>query len=314
MEIANSSPHIPVMPEAVLHWLAVSPDGVFIDCTLGAGGHARMIATCLTENGCLLGLDRDPLALTMAREKLKSFSNVRFVHANYSELEQVTRETNWPKADGILIDAGVSSMQLDQPDRGFSFQTSGPLDMRMDTTSSITAKSWLSQQNEDSLATTLRLFGDVGPARRIAASIIRKRDQQQLNTTDDLVTAICDALNFVHGEPDEIRTVFQAVRMAVNEELQGLEKGLQAAIQTLKPGGRLVVLTFHSGEDRVVKNTLRNASRAEKLLRPDGRLLSVKPALVRLLTKKPVLPDAKEIFHNSRSKSAKLRAVERLAV
>ena len=300
------------MPEAVLHWLSVFPEGVFIDCTLGAGGHARMIAERLSENGCLLGLDRDPLALSVARETLKAFTNVTLVHANYSELEQVTGKVSWPKADGVLIDAGVSSMQLDQPDRGFSFQTSGPLDMRMDTTSSFTAKSWLAQQNEHSLASTLRLLGDVGPARRIATSIIRKRDCHQLNTTDDLVGAVRDALDFVHGEPEEIRTVFQAIRMAVNEELQGLEKGLQAAIQALKPGGRLVVLTFHSGEDRVVKNTLRNASRAEKLLRPDGRLLSVKPALVRLLTKKPVLPDAKEIFHNSRSKSAKLRAVERL--
>ncbi len=318
MEEHQKAPHIPVMADAVLEWLAIRPEGCYIDCTVGAGGHSSQILARLTTRGRLLGLDRDPEALALAGARLEHIranteAECRLVHANYGAVDAVVAELGWSGVDGILIDAGVSSMQLDQAQRGFSFQVSGPLDMRMDTTSGETARAWLAQQNEATLSAVLRRYGDVGPAKRIAAAILRRRDAMQLERTEDLVAAIRDALSFVKGEPDEIRTVFQAIRMAVNAELEGLERGIEAAISVLNPGGRLVVLTFHSGEDRVVKQALRAASRKERLLRPDGRILKEIPPRVVLLTRKPVLPDEEEMARNSRSKSAKLRAVQRLA-
>jgi 16S rRNA (cytosine1402-N4)-methyltransferase len=303
--------HIPVLAEAVLQWLAVRPDGVYVDCTVGGGGHAGRIAATL-RSGRLVGLDRDLVSVMLARERLAEYSNVTVLHRNFGELAEVLKEFGIDRIDGALIDAGYSSMQLDDAQRGFSFQEEGPLDMRMDRTAGPTAAQWLAEVSEPELARVLREYGDVGPARRIARAIHRRRDSQGLRTTRDLVEAVADALDFVHGMPEETRTVFQAVRMAVNDELRWLEAGLRAGLEVLAPGGRIVVISFHSGEDRIVKNTFRAASRVQRELYPDGRVRARIPARIRILTPKPVQPGPEEVRNNPRAHSARLRAVEGL--
>jgi len=326
--------HTPVLVDAVMEWLRVREGGVYVDCTAGAGGHAARIA-CAVGGGRLVALDRDPRSVEMVRQRLAGFPDVTVLHRNYGELASVLGELGIEQVDGILLDVGMSSMQLDDPVRGFSFQEDGPLDMRLDPSSGATARDYLAGVSERDLARVLKLYGDVGPARRVAAAIVRRRtggggknerngkygkDAELglgvprkaggLETTVDLVEAVCEGLDFVSGPPDELRTVFQAVRIAVNEEFRWLEAGLRQAIEALAAGGRLVVISFHSGEDRIVKNVLREAGRARRDLFPDGRLREVWPPRVRVLTRKPVQPDVDEMRMNPRSRSARLRAAE----
>ena len=299
------------MADAALAGLKIRPDGVYVDCTAGAGGHAALIAQRL-EAGQLIALDRDPSAVALAASRLENYEHARVLHANYADLGEVLSRLEISRVDGILIDAGVSSMQLDHRERGFSFQADAPLDMRMDTSQGIPARTMLASYTLDTLTQVLRRYGDVRPAKRIARQILVRRDAGQLDTTDDLRNAVCQALDFVHGEPDEIRTVFQAIRMAVNEELENLEKGIREGIHRLNEGGRLVVLSFHSGEDRVVKHLMQMFSRNRKQLHPDGRVKSQKPPLLKQITRKPVLPEEEEVRRNPRAKSAKMRIAERL--
>lgn len=303
--------HVPVLAEEAVAWLAVRPEGVYVDCTAGAGGHSSLIAERL-NTGSLLALDRDPLAVEKAAARLHSYPRAMVRQANYGQLMETLASLGLGPVDGVLIDAGCSSMQLNDAGRGFSFQEDGPLDMRMDPTSGISAAEYLTRVSETDLTETLKRYGDVGPARRIARAVIQRRMAKPLTRTSDLAEAVHEALSFVTGMPEEVRTVFQAVRIAVNEELRWLERGVREAITALKPGGRLVVIAFHSGEDRVVKDTLKEASRTQRELYPDGRVCAVIPARVRLLTAKPVTPAAAEMRKNRRSKSAKLRAAERL--
>ena len=304
--------HIPVLAGPVIEWMRVRPTGTYVDCTAGAGGHAALLAERLTS-GRLIALDRDPAAVALAGERLSPYPQAMVCHRNYSDLATVLVELGIDNVDGVLVDAGVSSMQLDQPHRGFSFQVEGPLDMRMDTTHGSTAAQWLASTDMPTLMWSLRTYGDVGPAKRVAAAILRRRDGEGLDTCQDLVAAVCDALPFVSGVPDEVRQVFQTVRIAVNDELGALKAGLEQAVAALAPHGRIVAIAFHSGEDRIVKNVLRDAARPRRELHPDGRLKAVENPLLRLLTKKPVQPDAEEARDNPRSRSARLRAAERLA-
>jgi 16S rRNA (cytosine1402-N4)-methyltransferase len=303
--------HVPVMVEEVLEWLHVRGEGVYVDCTAGLGGHSAHIARLLTT-GHLIALDRDPAAVDIAGKNLSAYAQARVFHCNYDELAGLLVRCGIGAVDGILIDAGVSSMQLDDARRGFTFQETGPLDMRMDTSRGVSACEWLAQVSESELARVLKENGDVGPARRIAAAIVKRRKAGAMNTTGDLAEAVAEALPFVHDRPDETRTVFQAVRMAVNNELPSLEAGIAQSIDVLAPGGRLVVITFHSGEDRVVKRALREAARPWNALHRDGRVKEKHPPRLRLLTPKPVLPGELETRRNPRAHSAKLRAAERL--
>jgi 16S rRNA (cytosine1402-N4)-methyltransferase len=306
---SKMSPHIPVLAREAIEGLRIRPEGAYVDATVGGGGHAAEIAPRCAG---LIGLDRDPSALAMARKRLAPFSNVSLFHRSYAELAAMMAELEIEKVDGVLIDAGFSRLQLDDPRRGFSFQMDGPLDMRLDPTSGPTAAEFLAQATEPELVRTLRQYGDVGPARRIARAIIARCRRRAMKTTLDLAGAVQEALDFVQGPPDELRTVFQAIRIAVNDELRQLDAGLRQAIDILAPEGRLVVIAFHSGEDRVVKNVFREASRPYDQLRPDGRVASRVPARLKILTPRPIQPTEAEVRANPRAHSAKLRVAQRL--
>lgn len=304
--------HVPVLAGPALEWLRVREDGIYVDCTAGAGGHSLLIAERL-QGGKLFALDRDPAAVRLASERLRCYPAAKVVNARYAELSAVLAREGIEGVDGVLIDAGVSSMQLDDPARGFSFQNEGPLDMRMDTTQSTTAASFLATAREQDIERALRDYGDVRRARAISRAICTARATKPLETTGDLVAAIRQAFPHVDRVPEEARTVFQAIRIAVNNERDELKAVLHAAVGALRPGGRLVVLSFHSGEDAVAKAVLRElgTSRAERA--PDGRTIGKTRPLLRVLTRKPVVPTADEVRANPRAHSARLRAAEKLS-
>jgi 16S rRNA (cytosine1402-N4)-methyltransferase len=305
--------HIPVLAGPALEYLRVRPGGIYVDCTAGAGGHSSLIAERL-GNGRLVALDRDAGAVERARARLAAFPCAEVVHSNYDALDAVLDAREIGLVDGILLDAGLSSVQLDDPARGFTFQADGPLDMRMDTGSGETARDWLARVTEAELQQVLRAFGDVKPAGRIASAMLARVRAGRMETTGDLCAAVAEALPFVKGVPDETRTVFQAVRMAVNDELRALEMALRSGAGRLRPGGRLVVIAFHSGEDRVAKHVIRELSRKQYERWPDGRTKAEWPALVREMTPGPLAPDADECRANPRAKSARLRAAERVGM
>lgn len=304
--------HVPVLPGEVLEWLAVRSGGIYVDGTAGAGGHAALIAAQLSPPGRLIALDRDPKAVAIAAARLAGFAQAQVLHANYGELSQVLERLGIDGVDGVLIDAGMSSMQLNDPQRGFSFQETGPLDMRMDTEHDRPLTEWLAGQSEAALADVLRRYGDVGPAGRIAKAIWARHTSGRLKTTDELTAAVSEGLGIRRAVPEETRTVFQALRIALNDELRWLQQGIDAAIAALRPGGRLVVISFHSGEDRVVKAGMQAASRRQRELWPDGRVKVVHPPVLKVLTPKPVRPGEAEVRMNPRAQSARLRAAERL--
>lgn len=304
--------HVPVLLQAAIDRLAIRPGATYVDCTAGAGGHSEAIAEALGTGGRLICIDRDADAVARVRERLRGRPNVTVVHANYADLSKVLAEAGVPKVDGVLIDAGVSSPQLDRPERGFSFQREGPLDMRMDTTAATTAAELLNTASEDDLARLLRMYGDLRDARKIARAVVARRRRHPYARTTDLLETVREVYPFVTGTPEEVRTVFQAVRIAVNDEFHALEAGVSAAIDALNPGGRLVCITFHSGEDRIVKTIMRDAARTHTELHPDGRVKARHPATLRVLTRKPVTPEPSEVAANPRAASARLRAAEKV--
>ena len=292
--------HVPVLTAEALLYLQPERGGVFVDCTAGLGGHAR----ALLEAGAtrLIGIDRDPSALAAARQNLAPWTDrVELVHADYREIDDVLASRHVDLVDGALADLGISSMQLEAPGRGFSFQRDEPLDMRMDPTSGETAAELLARASERDLADVIFKYGEERFSRRIARSIVEARRDAPVATTGRLAAIVRRSVphrGYVRIDP-ATRT-FQALRIWVNRELDGLDQFVEAAVRRLRAGRRLVVITFHSLEDRVVKHTLRALERGEQ-------------ALVRILTKKPVVPGEDEVRSNPRARSAKLRAAERLA-
>jgi 16S rRNA (cytosine1402-N4)-methyltransferase len=292
--------HTPVLVEEVLRWLEIRPTGTYIDATVGLGGHAIEIAARLTT-GKLVGLDRDAQALEIARERLKGFEkNVTLVHANFEKLDEVAKDLNLPPADGVLADLGVSSMQLDQPERGFSFRAAGPLDMRMNSdaadTSAETAEDIVNGWDERDLADVLYNFGEEHDSRRIARAIVRARP---IRSTEHLATIVAGARHFGGRQKLHPATkTFLALRIAVNRELEALEQFLLRTPATLNSEGRFVVLSYHSLEDRRVKYSFREQAAA---------------GVLRILTKKAVQSSAEETYRNHRARSVKLRAAEKLA-
>lgn len=286
----------------------------FIDGTLGAGGHAKGLLESHPEIQLYIGLDQDPSALELARKNLAPWhSKVRFFHANFSDMPKIVSAQGLNKVDGILLDLGVSSMQLDQPEKGFSFMREGPLDMRMNPSQSLTAFEIVNNYSEQQLAIIIRDFGEERQWKAAARAIVKAREKKPIGTTKELSNILYPIL-FRYKKPGlhPLTLVFQALRIAVNDELGVVEKILPSAINLLAPGGRLAVISFHSLEDRLVKNAFRYAaSDKEDTAGMGGGLFINKTPTIIPITKKPLEATETEIEINPRSRSAKLRVVEK---
>ena len=295
--------HLPVLLDEVVTWLAPRPSGLYCDATVGLGGHARSVLERSAPDGRLVGIDRDPAALEAARAALQPFGDrVTLVHARFSQAREVLERLGMVPIDGFLIDLGVSSPQLDRPERGFSFRNDGPLDMRMDPTTGETAADLLRRVDEEELASIIRDYGEERHAARVARAIVDARRAGDLDTTGKLAALVARAIpRHEYGKNPATRT-FQALRIAVNQELDELERFLSVATDCLRPGGRLCVIAFHSLEDRIVKRRLR------ALAGRDG----AGPAVLRILTKHVVPASGAERARNPRARSAHLRAAERV--
>jgi 16S rRNA (cytosine1402-N4)-methyltransferase len=306
-EIAQDSGHSPVLLEEALGFLAPSTGGVYCDATVGLGGHAAAILQRSSPGGRLIGIDRDQDAIERARANLAPFGDrVVFAHARFGSIRAVLENTGLPVADGCLdgclVDLGVSSMQLDRAERGFSFRHNGPLDMRMDQSQGETAADFLRGAEEEEIERILRDLGEERFARKIARTIALARGTNDLSTTAALSQLISRTIGRRERNKDPATRTFQALRIALNDELGELERFLADVVSCLKPGGRLVVISFHSLEDRMVKRSFRAQA---------GRDATPGPCL-RILTKHVVTASDEERARNPRSRSAKLRAVERL--
>jgi 16S rRNA (cytosine1402-N4)-methyltransferase len=306
-----SAPHQPVLLDEAILALNLKHDGIYIDCTFGRGGHSRALLERLGEAGRLIALDRDPQAVQAARE----WSDPRFHihHASFSRLSDVLRLEALDQVDGVLMDLGVSSPQLDEAARGFSFRLDGPLDMRMDTSRGITAEQWLQTASEDHIREVIRTYGEERFAGAIARAIVAARSRGALHTTRQLAQVVGEAVRTREPHQDPATRTFQAVRIFVNQELEELPLGLAQAVAALAPGGRLAVISFHSLEDRIVKRFLRSESQPPSI--PKGLAVreAQRPRPRLRLVGKAVRPAPREIEANPRSRSATLRVAERLA-
>lgn len=305
--------HIPVLLDQCIEGLNINPDGIYIDCTAGGGGHSSAIAAKLSDKGRLYSLDRDPDAVKAASARLAEFPNARVIHRNYSELDAVLAELGIDAVDGILMDLGVSSHQLDEESRGFSYHTDAPLDMRMSQTG-MSAADVVNTFSEQQLAKIIFEYGEEKFSRRIAANIVKAREIAPVETTLQLADIIRESVpQKARRDKNPCKKTFQAIRIAVNGELDHLYEGLDKAFAALKPEGRLAVITFHSLEDRIVKQ--RFAGWCKGCICPPDFPQCVcgrKPQGI-LVNRKPLEADSKELENNNRSRSAKLRVIERSA-
>ncbi len=314
--------HIPVLLAEVTQHLSLHPGSTIVDCTLGGAGHAKRIADSIAPTGVLVGIDQDETALSAAADTLRlgqqittaSGTRVVLLKGNFGELDALLPQAGIAYADGFLFDLGVSSPQLDLPDRGFTYHDDARLDMRMDAQGPVTAADIINTYEESQLARVLREYGEERWASRIAAFIVAARGRHPIETADELVeivkAAVPAAARRSGGHP--ARRTFHALRMEVNHELDALERGLRAAIRWLSPGGRLAVISYHSLEDRLVKRTMGELA-AGCVCPPDLPVCTCDGTpVLRIITKRPIVPTAEEIERNPRSRSAKLRVAERL--
>ncbi len=307
-----AAPHVSVMVEEVIGFLSPAPGAVFFDLSLGGGGHSLAVLEAIQPSGVLIGCDRDGGAVQISRERLARFGGfARLHHANFADLKRILAEEGYEAVDGALFDLGLSSMQLDSPERGFRFDSPEPLDMRMDRRQERTAADLVNGLAEAELADLIYKFGEERKSRSIARSIGRARARKPIERCDELAAIVSSAVARKGGGGRGRRPrihpatrTFQALRIAVNDELDVLEGALRDAVDVLRPGGRIVVISFHSLEDRIVKNLFRALSR--------GGEGAPSPTL-RLLTRKVVRPGAAEVAANRRARSARLRAAERIA-
>ena len=305
----TAGPHIPVLYQDIIHALQPRSGGSYLDCTLGAGGHAQGILEVSQPDGKLLGLDLDPQAITIAKDRLTHFGErVSIEQASYVDLGRVLESIGWISVDGIVFDLGVSSMQFDTPERGFSFQLDAPLDMRFSPDNPVSAAELVNQMSEAELAEIIFRYGEDRNARRIARAIVRARP---LETTKQLAAVVAGT----GGSKDHLHPAtrtFQALRIAVNEELKSIEAALPQAVQALDPGGRLAVISFHSLEDRIVKDYFKKES-ADCLCPPrQPQCTCGHKAILKKVTRKPIIPAETEIAENPRARSAKLRIAEKI--
>ena len=303
--------HIPVLLDQTINGMDIRPDGIYVDCTAGAGGHSYAIASRLGEKGRLISLDRDPDAIKAASERLSVFKNASVIHRNYSEIRSVLDELGIDKVDGILMDLGVSSYQLDEESRGFSYHGDAPLDMRMSKEGQ-TAADIVNTYSEEQLARIMFEYGEEKFSRRIAANIIASRETVPIETTSQLADIIRESVpQKARRDKNPCKKVFQSLRIAVNLEFDHLDTGLDAAFESLRPHGRLAVITFHSLEDRIVKQ--RFAGWCKGCICPPDfpQCVCGRKPQGKLVNKKPIEADQQELDSNNRSRSAKLRIIER---
>ena len=303
--------HLPVLLDEVLEALNIREDGVYLDGTFGRGGHAHAILARLSGKGCMVALDKDPEAIASAQETLGEDPRFRIAQGSFAELKRFVRDWGLEQGlDGILLDLGVSSPQLDNPERGFSFMGDGPLDMRMDPSQGVSAAEWIATTSEREITRVFWEFGEERHARRIARSIVMARQQGRLETTGQLAALIEQCIGRREKKKHPATRCFQAIRIEINNELADLALGLNAAIDGLRPGGRLAVISFHSLEDRLVKRTLREAARPGRVRRNIPEHPDAKPIVQ--LVGKAIKPSLDELSVNPRARSAVMRVAEKL--
>ena len=301
--------HVPVMPAEVLELLGIRPGGTYVDATVGAGGHAALLCAAVGEEGKVVGIDWDPEALRVARERLAEWGDrIVLRRGNFRDMGVILHELGIEVVDGVLMDLGVSSLQLADPRRGFSFRGEGDLDMRMDPSLPRTAAQILNSADVDELAAIFRELGEVRRPRALARAVVRRRQLAPLRKVGDLVEVVERVMGESGGRLHPATNVFRALRMAVNDELENLRSGLEEALRVLGPTGRLVVISFHSLEDRLVKDCFRRHEGRRVSLPEGGERLVFEPPRVRVLTRKPLTPGPEELRMNPRARSAKLRA------
>ena len=306
--------HVSVLLQECLDGLDIKPDGIYVDGTLGGAGHSSQIAKRLTT-GRLIGIDRDPVALKAAGERLKPYEkNVTLVHSNFCEIAQVLKDLDIPGVDGILLDLGVSSPQLDDGARGFSYMADAPLDMRMNNEDTLTAEIVVNTWSQEELKRILYTYGEERYAPQIASAICRRREERPIKTTLELVDIIRSAMPpaALREKQHPAKRSFQAIRIAVNDELGSVEKVMADAIPCLNPGGRLAVITFHSLEDRIVKTSMAEAAKGCTCPPQFPVCVCGNKPKVKLISRKPIVASKEELEANPRSRSAKLRVCEKL--
>ena len=307
--------HKSVLLQECIDALNIRPDGIYLDGTLGGAGHSSQIARCLTEGGRLIGVDRDRTALAAAKERLAPYADrVTLVHSNFAEIDAILDSLGIPAVDGMLFDLGVSSPQLDDASRGFSYMADAPLDMRMDKDDVLTAGEVVNTWPQGELRRILYDYGEERYAPQIAAAICRAREKAPVETTLELVDIIRSAMpaQALREKQHPAKRSFQAIRIAVNDELGAVSRMMQAAVGRLNPGGRLAVITFHSLEDRIVKSEMQQAARGCTCPPEFPVCVCGKKPLVKLVTRKPIVSGPAELEENPRARSAKLRVAERL--
>ena len=304
--------HTPVMLKECIENLNIKPNGIYVDGTIGGAGHSKEIIKKITENGLLIGIDRDEEALNSAKKALEKYSNVKYVHGNHDDIKKILNDLQIDKVDGILLDLGVSSYQLDERNRGFSYLGDNKLDMRMDKTQRLTAEEVINTYPEQKLANIIYEYGEERFSRQIAKNICIQRKNKKIETTKELVEIIEKSIpksKQKNGHP--AKKTFQAIRIEVNNEIEPLYKTILDCINCLKENGRLCVITFHSLEDRAVKKAMIEAKGNCTCPSDLPYCVCGAKSLGKIITKKPIIPSVKEQEENARSKSAKLRVFER---
>ena len=306
--------HVSVLLQECIDGLNIKPDGIYVDGTLGGAGHSSQIAKRLTT-GRLIGIDRDPVALAAAGKRLEPYMDrVTLVHSNFCQMDQVLRDLGIEGVDGILMDLGVSSPQLADGERGFSYMVDAPLDMRMNNEDALSAQIVVNTWSQEELKRVLYTYGEERYAPQIAAAICRRREQQPITTTLELVDIIRSAMPpaALREKQHPAKRSFQAIRIAVNDELGSVEKAMEVSIPLLNPGGRLAIITFHSLEDRIVKTAMADAAKGCTCPPQFPVCVCGKKPKVKLISRKPIVSSAEELEANPRARSAKLRVCEKL--
>lgn len=306
--------HVSVLLNECLEGLNIKENGIYVDGTLGGAGHSSEILKRLSKEGRLIGIDQDTNALKAAKERLKDYSNVTFVHSNFSNIENVLNNLNIDGVDGILMDLGVSSYQLDEGERGFSYMKDAPLDMRMNRENDFSAYNVVNEYSEEDLYRIIRDYGEEKFAKRIASFIVENRQEKNIETTLELVEIIKNAIpaKARREGPHPAKRTFQAIRIEVNSELSILNKTIEDGVEKLNKGGRMAIITFHSLEDRIVKNKFRDLAVSCRCPKEFPVCVCGEKAKVKIISRKAIEPTKEEVEINPRSRSAKLRVIEKL--